>query len=167
MTKAGRLVQVKVVLTSMPIYQMNALEFPPWTVRAVDKLRRGLLWKGRKAVNGGHCPVAWPSVCLPRDLGGLGIHNLTTLGWALRMRWLWLCKTQPDKPWAMFPVAVHGNVLALFDISITSVVGSGANTLFWHDRWIHGQRLSDFAPTLFTAVPRRIEQVNCPGGTQQ
>jgi len=39
-----------------------------------------------------------------------------------------------NKPWATYLVMVHGNVQALLDISITSTVGSGANTLFWEDR---------------------------------
>lgn len=37
-------------------------------------------------------------VCRSKELGGLGNLDLTICGWA-RMRWLWLHKTQPDKPW--------------------------------------------------------------------
>ena len=32
----------------------------------------------------------------PLDLGGLGIHNLEIMSWALQMRWLWIEKTNPD-----------------------------------------------------------------------
>jgi hypothetical protein len=32
--------------------------------------------------------------------GGLGIHNLETMGCALHIRWLWAEKTDPARPWA-------------------------------------------------------------------
>jgi hypothetical protein len=36
-------------------------------------------------------------------LGDLGISHLQEVGWALRMRWLWLQKTEPDKALGGFP----------------------------------------------------------------
>jgi len=61
---------------------------------------------GRKEVKGGHCLVAWGKVTRPQELGGLGISDLKSLGWALRMRWLWLEKTESHWPWGMFPIQV-------------------------------------------------------------
>lgn len=100
LTKEGRRILVQFVLTSMLIYLAMALDIPPWALKAIDKIRRGFLWKGRKEVKGGHCLLAWSKVARPVELGGLGISQLQQLGWALRMRWLWLHKTEPDKPWA-------------------------------------------------------------------
>jgi len=71
---------------------------------------------------GGHCLVAWPKVCLPKELGGLGISNLQNLSWALRMRWLWLKKTDPNRPWHMFHIPVHNCVQAFFSVAVISVV---------------------------------------------
>ena len=72
----------------------------------MDKIRRGFLWRGRKDAKGGHCLVAWGKVCLPKELGGLGISDLTLLGWALRMMWVWLQKLEPEQIKAIFAVAV-------------------------------------------------------------
>jgi len=88
MTRAGRRVQVQVVLIGMLIYLVMASDLPAWAIKEIDKIRRGFLWRGRKDVKGGHCFVAWVKVTRPFELGGLGISDLKTLGWALQMRWL-------------------------------------------------------------------------------
>ena len=47
----------------------------------------------------------WPlsgclgEVCRPQAMGGVGISSFPELCWALIMRWLWLEKTNPTKPW--------------------------------------------------------------------
>lgn len=100
MSTAGRLVVVRVVLTAIPIYMLMALDVSRWFIKAVDRFRRSFLWRGRADTRGGHCPVNWERVTRPLHLGGLGIHNLQLLGWALRMRWLWYQKTDRDRAWA-------------------------------------------------------------------
>jgi hypothetical protein len=125
-----------------------AFDFPPWAIKAVDKIRRGFLWRGRKDAKGGHCLVAWVKVCQPLELGGLGISDLKSLGWALRMRWVWLQKTEPHRPWAALPLHVLEQVRAFFSVAVSSIVGDGANTLFWSDRWLHGK-------CIFSVIPKR------------
>jgi hypothetical protein len=44
---AGRAVLVKSVLSAIPVYHLIALQCPKWVVKAIDKIRRGFLWKGR------------------------------------------------------------------------------------------------------------------------
>jgi hypothetical protein len=38
----------------------------------IDKLRRSFLWAGAAECREGHCLVAWPTVCQPKSIGGLG-----------------------------------------------------------------------------------------------
>jgi hypothetical protein len=55
---AGRATSVKSVLTAVPIYRLIALQCTKWVVKAIDKVQRGFLWKGRADIKGGHCAVA-------------------------------------------------------------------------------------------------------------
>ena len=44
-------------------------------------------------------------------------------------------------------------------MTVYSEVGDGTETLFWTDRWLHGQCIADLAPRLFAIIPkRRIKQ---------
>jgi len=158
MTLAGRAVLVRFILTAIPIYLLLAIKVPKWFIRTIDKIRRGFLWKGRKDINGGSCLVAWEKVMTPIDLGGLGIHNLDIMGWALQMRWFWIEKTKPDRPWAGLVVPLHPNMVAMFAISVITNVGNGLNTLFCTDGWLHGCCLEDLAPNVFSCVPLKIRR---------
>lgn len=80
MHPAGRVALAKSVLTAIPIHHLIVLQCPKWVYKAINKIIRGFVWKGRREVQGGHCLVGWTRVCRPSDLGGLGIHNLEILG---------------------------------------------------------------------------------------
>jgi len=158
LTKAGRKILVQFVLISKLIYLAMALDLPTWALKAIDKIRRGFLWKERKDIKGGHCLLAWSKVTRPEALGGLGISQLQQLNWALRMRWLWLHKTEPSKPWAFLPIQVHQSVKSLFRVAIITQVGNGMNTLFWTDCWLHGRSLDMMVPHLFGTISNRARK---------
>jgi hypothetical protein len=141
MSTAGRITWVRFVLSAMPIYVLIAVKAPKWFIKAVDKLRCAYLWSGHKQVNGGSCLVSWEKVQQPLEYGGLGILKLEYMSWALHIRWLWLAKTDKERPWSGLEVPVHQNAKALFAIALQSHVGNGNDTYFWTDRWLLGVAL--------------------------
>ena len=70
-----------------------AVKISPWVIKCIDGYRRGFLWSGAESAKAGHCRLAWLRVCRPTELGGLGIVDLHRFGYALRLRWLWLKRT--------------------------------------------------------------------------
>jgi hypothetical protein len=50
---AGHAALVKAVLTAVPVYHFIALQCPKWMIKAINKIRRGFLWKGRRDIKGG------------------------------------------------------------------------------------------------------------------
>jgi hypothetical protein len=57
MNRVGRTVHVQVVMTARIIYTAMAIEFLAWAFKTIEKLQKGFLWKGRKAINGGLLPL--------------------------------------------------------------------------------------------------------------
>jgi len=155
MTRARRVVMVQHVLTAMMVYLAMAIDLPPWAIKAIDKIRRAFIWRGRKEANGGHYLITWPKVCRSKELGGLGISDLKALGVALRVRWPWLRKTEPHKPWASLPLQTSKEVECLLMMAVVTEVGDGANTLFWKDNWLDGKSIQSLAPSLSASVSRR------------
>jgi hypothetical protein len=89
MNRVGRSVYVQSVMVAKVIYTAINIDLPLWAVKAIEKLMRGFLWRGRKEPKGGHCLLAWAKVAWPKELRGLGIQNIRNLGWALRAIWPW------------------------------------------------------------------------------
>ena len=68
--RAGCLALVKSVLTSLPIFLLTAIKADKRTIKAFDKLRRGMLWNNSEKVSGGNArSVGTRSVALKRLAG--------------------------------------------------------------------------------------------------
>ena len=73
MTRAGRAIQVQYVLTGILVYVAMATELPPWALKAIDKIRRAFLWRGRKEAKGGTVSLLGPKCVAPESSVGLGL----------------------------------------------------------------------------------------------
>jgi hypothetical protein len=130
MNRAGRVTMVRFVLSAVPIHLLIAVNVSKWFIKAIDKIRRGFLWKGKDQANGGCCLVAWEKVMRPWDLGGLGILNLEVMTWAFQARWQWQKKSRTDRPWTDLELPSHPNSLALVAMAVHTELGNGNSTLF-------------------------------------
>jgi hypothetical protein len=81
-------------------------------------------------MQGPKCLVVWQRVTRPIQLGGLGVLDLTTLGYVLCMRWEWLARTDPIRLWAGILSQTEQAVRAMFEVSTTVELGNGLQTLF-------------------------------------
>jgi hypothetical protein len=85
MSKAGHTTLTMVTVSTIPIHVSIVVLVSPWIYQAIDKLCRAFSWNVTSSVWGGQCLVSWTKVMLPVDMGGLGVIDLTTMGYALRL----------------------------------------------------------------------------------
>ena len=93
----GKLVLIKEVLNSYPLYQCSLLLAPPKMLATIEILMRSFLLQGGK--NGGgkkHALISWEKIKMPRLEGGLQIRDLKIQNLALGANILW--KMVDSKP---------------------------------------------------------------------
>jgi hypothetical protein len=69
---AGRLTLVNSTFPVMPIFAMCTLKIPVTVINAIDRIRRGCLWRGSSENVHRNPLVAWDKVCCPRNRGAWG-----------------------------------------------------------------------------------------------
>lgn len=139
---AGRAALVSATLSAIPVHTSIALCLSPWAIERIDGLRRAFIWAGSDKVSGGKCRLAWPVVCRPKELGGLGIADLRRTGVTLRVRWVWR-----DRQRGLAPATYEKAALALFQAETVFELGNGESTFFWTDRWLAGSSIQQLAPS--------------------
>eukprot|EP00253_Pinus_taeda_P010612 PITA_10612 len=95
---SSRLVLIKAVLQSMPLYLFSILAAPKWVIKKIKALQRNFLW-GAIGTNCKWALVRWTTVCKPKEKGGISLrdpsHNNTIM--CAKIWWQWI--TTPNKPW--------------------------------------------------------------------
>ena len=90
---------VKSVVAAKPIHHFMITDAPAWVFEELDKWMRDFFWAGKEKSHGGQCLVAWDAVCKPTSFEGLGVKNLALQALTLRVRWEWLRRYDPSRPW--------------------------------------------------------------------
>jgi hypothetical protein len=118
----GRVVLTKATLSSIPVHMSISCCLSAWALKQIDKYRRAFLWLGSLSTAASKCKVAWPLVCRPSNLGGLGVLDLKIFGFALRLHWEWLARTDVNAPWSRLPSKSEKSVKAMATASINITV---------------------------------------------
>ena len=74
LSKGGRLTLLKSTLSSLPIYYLSLFSIPRAVATRLECIQRNFLW-GSSVECFKYPLVAWEKVCLPCELGGLGIRS--------------------------------------------------------------------------------------------
>ncbi len=107
LSRAGRLVLLNSVLTSVLAFFCSVFRVPVWVFKDIDKIRRGFFWKSKVLVNGFHCLVNWEQVCRPKCQGRIRIRNLRAMNSALLMKSFWSFYNPISPPWVRLLLHFH------------------------------------------------------------
>ncbi|KAJ3704591.1 hypothetical protein LUZ61_008296 [Rhynchospora tenuis] len=98
LSHAGRLILIKSVLMTMPVYYMSIELLPKRVIKEINSLLAKFFW-GKTDQNRYLAYIAWKKVCKPVDMGGLGVKDLQSFGEALFLKLVWSLMADEDKPW--------------------------------------------------------------------
>ena len=169
----GKLVLVKSVLSSLPLYFLSLFSMPMTVVHVIERIIRNFLWDGASGKTRNHL-VRWDIVVQSKDVGGLGIRSLHDVNIALLGKWLWRYGVELDALWRKVIIEKYGTGRTTFEPKFpkltygTSVwrgicnswpefangiefqIGNGEMVRFWEDRWI-GDKFMDRFPLLYAS----------------
>ncbi|XP_020672715.1 uncharacterized protein LOC110092485 [Dendrobium catenatum] len=92
---AGRMVLVKSVFLSLPIYTMTHSLIPMSTLLEFDKICRDFIWNKCDGKRGLHY-LAWDHVCKPKEYGGWGVQSAMERRDVMRAKFTWKLIHNPD-----------------------------------------------------------------------
>lgn len=99
LTHAGRLILLKAILESLPVYAMGMVILPPKIIAKLTSIMRNFFWGGTNEKRR-MAYVAWKEVTTPKGMGGLGLRSLKELNSALVMKMVWKIAQGSNSPWA-------------------------------------------------------------------
>ncbi|XP_028089909.1 uncharacterized protein LOC114290215 [Camellia sinensis] len=154
---AGRSQLIQSILFSMQVNWSSLFILPKKVIREIESILRAFLWSGSE-LKTHSAMIAWDSVCVPKNEGGLGFKSLGiwnraaiakhvwflfsggeksmwcqwVKSYLLKGKSFWRVKIPPDPSW------VWRKLLSLRDwLSplINHQVGCGDSTFLWYDNW--------------------------------
>ncbi|KAL5801025.1 hypothetical protein ACOSQ3_032657 [Xanthoceras sorbifolium] len=154
---AGRLQLIQSVLFFIQMYWSSIFILPKSVVIKVETILRSFLWKGLD-LGKGVAKVAWSSVCLPKEEGGLGIKSVECWNKAAISKHLWaVCSNLRSSVWVswvrstmlkgknVWEVRCRGNcswswrkilgLRCLVRRLMQFRVGNGEDISLWFDYW--------------------------------
>lgn len=96
---AGRLVMLKTLVSSLPIYLLSYLALTSGAnTNIIHKMRRffwqGLAEKDRVAL------ISWEKICKPKEYGGVSLRDQSSKNKALGAKLVWKMLNEPKIKWA-------------------------------------------------------------------
>jgi hypothetical protein len=173
----GRLVLLKAVLSSLPVYFLSFFKAPAGIISSIESIFKRFFWGGGEG-NRKIAWINWDTICLPKAEGGLGVRRMGAFNISLLGKWCWRMLTDREGLWYRVLKARYGEeggrikeggrlssawwkmvcqiregigvgVGNWFESNVSKVVGDGRNTLFWYDKWCGDISLRMKFPRLF------------------
>ncbi|KAJ4779711.1 RNA-directed DNA polymerase (reverse transcriptase)-related family protein [Rhynchospora pubera] len=114
LSHAGRLVLLKSVLMSLPVYYMSVERLPKGIIKEMNSLMAKFFW-GKTGQQRYMAMVAWRKICKPIEEGGLGVRNLESFGEALLLKLAWVVISESDRPWVHVCKAKYCPQIGIWD----------------------------------------------------
>ncbi|CAJ2669290.1 unnamed protein product [Trifolium pratense] len=183
----GRLVLLKSVLTSLPVYALSFFKAPSGIISSIESILIKFFWGGSED----HRKVSWinwNSICLRKEYGGLGVRQLREFNLALLGKWCWRMLVDREGLWFRVLAGRYGvergrlceggargstwwRELARiregggeagrgwFTEGVLRQVGDGSDTFFWTDPWVDGTSLRERYERLFDLAVNKSASV--------
>jgi len=191
LSRAGKLVLIKAVLNSLPIYFLSLFKMPRKVANEIIRIQKRFLWNANEGKRYSAL-VKWDVVQRPKKQGGLGVTDPMLKNAALLFKWWWRFACEEGALWRrviqslheedhiMLPKKIVATIpgpwrgikqIAWTDTPISKAflenisvkVGNGSRVKFWSDVWANRKTLKELFPTLFAISSQQNEIISNMG----
>ena len=178
---AGRLQLLRTVIFGLVSFWLSAFILPKGCIKSIESLCSQFLWSGNHEKRG-VAKIAWQTVCLPKQEGGLGLRSFSVWNQVLCLKFIWLLLSKAPSLWVDWHWSIHlqnksfwtiqasqtdswtwKKLLDLRPLAIQfcqSNLENGRTTSFWFDVWTpFGQLIEYIGPSGPRALTIRKEAV--------
>ncbi|XP_048634085.1 uncharacterized protein LOC125608168 [Brassica napus] len=108
---SGRLLLIKTVISGITTFWCSAFILPKACIEKINSMCSTFLWKG-DLESRNNARVAWDTVVLTKEQGGLGVKELYTWNKACALRLIWMLFFRPQSVWVCWfkEVILQGEV---------------------------------------------------------
>lgn len=153
---SGRLQLIKTVIFGLVSFWLSVFLLPKGCIKTIESLSSRFLWSGNLKKKG-IAKIAWTTVCLPKEEGGLGLRSFTVWNKVLCLRFIWLLLSKSPSLWVDWHWSTHlvgqsfwtitaspadswawTKLLDLRPLALQfckSRLGNGLTASFWYDKW--------------------------------
>ncbi|KAK3198650.1 hypothetical protein Dsin_022065 [Dipteronia sinensis] len=136
LSKGGRLVLIKSVLSSISTYYMSVFKVPVSVAQAMERLQRSFFWGDGVERRKVHA-VDWGTICKRKSQGGLGIGRVL----------------DKNKMGSLF---IEGSLTAnILEGGLKIQVGCGDRICFWEDVWWEDSPLKMVHPRIYALASKK------------
>jgi len=103
----GRLILIKFVLSSLPVYALSFFKAPSGIISSIESMFNKNFWGGsedHRKISW----VSWNSICVSKEKGGLGVRRMREFNLALLEKWCWRMLVDRNDLWYRVLVARYG-----------------------------------------------------------
>lgn len=164
LSRAGRLTLIKASASGVPNHTLSCFKCPKEVCKEMNACCRRFFWGNQVKVP----PVAWKDICLPLNLGGLGVRSAALFNKAALAKLGWICLSDPSNWWAQIVIkkylkkegflgttkkSAHSaawkailEACSVLHKGIRWIVGNGQSIPFWTANWVFPFPLLDLIP---------------------
>lgn len=105
---AGRIIQLKSVMDSLPIYWFSLYCIPRTVEDSIEKIRKQFFWGHGEGNKEKLHLIGWENICKKKREGGLGLSTVKNRNLAMLAKWWWRSYKERSSYWNQFLVDRYG-----------------------------------------------------------
>ncbi|KAI5653152.1 hypothetical protein M9H77_30339 [Catharanthus roseus] len=110
MSQTAKSILIQTTTSAIPSYTTQTVKLPASIIEELERVNRVFFWgdiEGPKYLHS----IAWPAICQPRRLGGIGLRRLKEANMVALCKLAWRCCNEKNSLWTQVLKGKYGTIV--------------------------------------------------------